>query len=148
MKMISNQPKAISYVVSFDKYSDAEKLIHECNYKQYDQQTKTLAMWNGQKPRFEIFVSGAPTNSTRRDFFLAMEKFGAIGRVTPCKSVEGSAWVSFNHQNSYKRALASNTYWNGKLLNVKMTENNNDFVPVTKAKKFINFGNMSALREM
>ena len=114
----SSQQGAITYKVITQNFIAAEKIIHELNYKQF-RKCKTLAMWNNQTPKHEILVEGAPANATRRDFFLAMEPFGPIGRVTPNKSLPGSAWVVFLYPNSVKEAVASQTKIGDKVVSIK-----------------------------
>ena len=114
-----------AYTVSFTSKDDAERLIHEYNYTHFDNKYKTIAMWNGKMPKYEIFVSGAPQGTTRRDFFLAFERFGEIGRVTTSNSKAGCSWISFINIYSMKLALASRVKIQGKSLTIKLTETKN-----------------------
>ena len=136
---VNQQNHVVSFTVAFHNYSDAEELIHQCCYKHYSNGIRALALWNGTKPNFEVYVSNGPKGMMRRDLFLAMERFGAIGKVTISNSVEGAGWVSFLYQNSYKTALAASVYLNGKKLKVSMIEEKIDSIPPETQKKAINF---------
>ena len=135
----SHQQKEVSFIVQFNKYDDAEQFIHEHIYKQYENGIRTLALWNGRKPRFEVFVSCGPKGITRRDLFLAMEKLGAIGKATVKKSCDGSGWVSFLYQASYVNALNTPVYIGNTQLKVSLNDGTVDNVPKVIGKKNVNF---------
>ena len=137
-KTSSNQ-REVTFVVQFKYFDDAERFIHDNVYKQYKNGIKTLAFWNGKKPRFEVFVSCGPKGITRRDLFLAMEQFGAIGKATVKKSCEGSGWVSFLDQISYKNALNTPVYIGNMKLKVSLNDGSIDNIPKPIEKKNIKF---------
>ena len=93
----------IKYTVTSLEYSFAKKMIHEYNYREFEK-CITLAFWSKMWGKYEILIKGAPENTTCRDFFLLMEKFGPISRVTLCKCEPGTAWVEFVHEDSAKFA--------------------------------------------
>ena len=80
---VNQQNHAVSFTVAFRNYNDAEELIHQCCYKHYSNGIRALALWNGTKPNFEVYVSNGPKGMTRRDLFLAMERFVAIATLFP-----------------------------------------------------------------
>lgn len=139
---VKAQPKAATFTVSFIRYCDAEEFIHRNCYMQYENGLRTIAFWYGTKPNFEVYVSNGPKGMTRRDLFLAMEKFGAIGKATTSNSNEGTGWVSFVYQKSYKLALNSNVYVRGVKVNVSMTEGSVDNIPIDTKKKIISFARL------
>ena len=136
---VNMQPKAVTFVVSFVRYIDADEFIHRNCYMQYDDSLRTIAFWNGTKPNYEVFISNGPKGMTRRDLFLAMERFGAIGKATTSGRTEGAGWVSFVNQKSYRIALNSDVYVRGVKVNVSMTEGNTDRIPFETQKKTISF---------
>ena len=136
---IKKQQSDITFVISFSKYSDADSFIHQTCYEQYNNELSTIAFWFGTKPNFEVFVSNGPKGMTRRDLFLAFEKFGAIGKATVSKSKEGTGWVSFVNRHSYMCALNSIVYIRGEKVRVSMNEGNADNIPVETMKNTINF---------
>jgi hypothetical protein len=144
-KIIKREQNAISYVVSFTHENDAERFIHEYNYAHHNNETKTLAMWNNKRPRFEVYVSEAPHEMTRRELFLAMERFGPIGKVTISNRNRESGWVTFLYKNSFNNALASPVYIDGKQLKVSMTAEADvdSFPSEQEVKKNISFKEIS-----
>ena len=117
------KPEEIQYCITSNAYLSSEKLIHEYNYKQFEK-CKTLAMWYRMNGKYEIMVEGAPENTTRRDYFLTLEKFGPIARVTPCKSNPGTAWIAFIYPNSAKEATLSLEKIGDKVISVTEVHNN------------------------
>ena len=103
---ISSNPKEVQFRVISSNNEYSEKLIHEYNYRQFDK-CKTLAMWFRKYGNFEVIIMGAPENTTRREYFLAMEKFGPISRVSPCRVEPGTAWVEFINESSAIAATLS-----------------------------------------
>ena len=123
IKTTKSDNNEICYCVTSNNRSLSEKIIHEFNYTQFDN-CKTLAMWNNQTPKYEILIEGAPEDTTRRDYFLLMEKFGPIGRVSPSGSKPGCAWVAFLYPNSAKEAVASREMIGDNVLNITEVNDN------------------------
>ena len=137
-----HQQKEVTFIVQFKQYNDAERFIHDNIYKQHENGMRTLALWNGKKPRFEVFVSGGPKGLTRRDLFLAMEKFGEIGKATIKKSCDGSGWVSFINKSSYIDALNTAAYIGNARLKVSLNDGTVDSIPAPMEKKNVNFNEL------
>ena len=134
IKKTNSQKGEICYCVTSINRHLSEQIIHEFNYKQFDN-CKTLVMWNNQTPKYEIFIEGAPEDTTRRDYFLLMERFGPIGRVSPSGSKPGCAWVAFLYPNSAKEAVTSKEKIGENILTITEVNDNKKLNKYNKNSK-------------
>ena len=124
IKLASSESGNMVYSVYPSNSDAANKIIHDYNYKYFEDDYHTLVMWKFAKPRYEVIIENLPENLSRRDCFLIMEKFGPIGRVSPCKSKKSVAWISFVYKESALSAANSEIFFRGEKLNVSITHDN------------------------
>ena len=103
--IIEPYPKQIKYIVNSYEYSLSHRIIHEYNFREFEA-CSILAFWYNQYGKYEVCIDDAPDNITRRDYFLVMEKYGPVRRVTFSKT-PGTAWIEFVHEISAKNAVGN-----------------------------------------
>ena len=119
--------KGITYNITPSSNEKTNEIIHNLNFKEFEK-CQTFGFLERIKGKYEAVITGASECSTCRDFFLAMEKFGPISRVTPCRSRPGVAWVVFIYKHSLENAIASETKIGENTVNIAAEVNNSKYI--------------------
>ncbi|EAY02553.1 hypothetical protein TVAG_116070 [Trichomonas vaginalis G3] len=111
---------SFSMRISFYNHDHANSLRRYMSYREFDGIAKAVAFWYGIHPAHEVILRNATKDDTRRSIFEKFDRYGDIGRVTPCKSNPHVFWISYISSKGAKNAIASKsdvTSANSKLNN-------------------------------
>lgn len=108
-----------SACVCFYLHEDANAFRRYFNYTEIDGIARIVTFWYGIRAGHEVVAKNMPRNTSRRTVFEKFEKYGDIGRVTPCKSNPSVFWIAFISSKGAKNAIANETYISERKLTVQ-----------------------------
>lgn len=119
VEILTDESNSFCACISFKTHDEANSFRRNMSYLEKDDKFKIVAFWHGIRASHEIIVNDVPQTANRRKIFEKFEKYGDIGRVTPCKSNQSQYFVAFISSKGAKNALKDKIEFEGTQLSVR-----------------------------